>query len=533
MKSAHTKQIPNRLQPSSDGTLKRLFKRLTEARDSARNRAASPRPSEANSFRPSEETDVDKRFRPIPPLERPKPVTSSAAPDRDESEVSESAAPEHRPVSFAAGRTSRGVRPAVYALAILGGAVLSLMGYLLFTDSYRARTDLLITFGGTDDEAAERSFSREIRRLRSPALLHLTAHDVYTDRLLGTTGLSDTSEKRDTWGIAASNGAAGLPDPVKFVRLLADNLEITAERENQTAVVSLSGDDPAFVKTVLQSFVEQYKAETRKRSVGPRSEPPPPAALRDVAGARSRLKQLDAELHAVESKRKECRLALQLMKSGSGVFRGFAPADPSETSTPLGKFQSRIVELEIKKKALSPTFNPSSREVRAVEEEIRAVRESMKDWIRASLVFLTQKENALLSEKRNLEHAIRRAARPVESDKDEKTTNVGPDRASKTASVPYVIESPLTVHKPALVVASEYSADLYRRAGDGVRIAFDRIKREFTSFPFACRLDHLDRKRNVEQPAPAESPNTDARPRRELQSDAADALSSPDESITE
>jgi len=115
------------------------------------------------------------------------------------------------------------------------------------------------------------------------------------------------------------------------------------------------------------------------------------------------LNKVREQLQIVESQRNGCEVALNLMKDGKSVFSGFVP---ELADTGLGShkvFQARIAELELKRKSLLAKFTPKSREVRTVDEEIAAVRESFKECLAAYMAYLDQRKAYLIARRAELQ----------------------------------------------------------------------------------------------------------------------------------
>jgi len=104
------------------------------------------------------------------------------------------------------------------------------------------------------------------------------------------------------------------------------------------------------------------------------------------------------QLEKVELQEHGCKLALSLIDRGKGVFSGFVP-DAGMAGTPsLSQFQEKIVQLEIKKRALEVQFTPNAREVRAVDMEIQGVKRAMRECLVEHLEFLKKGKEQLLTQ---------------------------------------------------------------------------------------------------------------------------------------
>ena len=109
-----------------------------------------------------------------------------------------------------------------------------------------------------------------------------------------------------------------------------------------------------------------------------------------------RLQKIELQLH-------ECELVLQLLDSGKGAFSGFVPDNNITGISSLAKFQERIVQLEINKRALAVRFTPSSKEIQAIDVEIQGIKKAMRECVAANIRFFKKGRERLLAEKANLE----------------------------------------------------------------------------------------------------------------------------------
>ena len=105
---------------------------------------------------------------------------------------------------------------------------------------------------------------------------------------------------------------------------------------------------------------------------------------------------ISAHLQKIDFQERGSKLALQLIDSGKGVFSGFVP-DQSLTGVPsLTHFQDKIVQLEIKKRALATQYMPGSREIVVVDLEIQGVRSAMRECLVEHLQFLQKEKEQLV-----------------------------------------------------------------------------------------------------------------------------------------
>jgi hypothetical protein len=93
-----------------------------------------------------------------------------------------------------------------------------------------------------------------------------------------------------------------------------------------------------------------------------------------------------------------CQLALHFLQKGTGVFSGFVPDGNVTGITSLAQFQDRIVQLEIKKRALEVQFTPESREIRSLDLEIQGIKRAMRECLVEHIAFLKQGKERLLAQ---------------------------------------------------------------------------------------------------------------------------------------
>ena len=108
-------------------------------------------------------------------------------------------------------------------------------------------------------------------------------------------------------------------------------------------------------------------------------------------------------LQEIELRLRECELIIQLLDSGKGVFSGFVPENNITGISSLARFQEKIVQLEINKKALAVRFAPTSKEIQAIDLEIQGVKAAMRECVEANLRFFQKGREQLLDRKATAE----------------------------------------------------------------------------------------------------------------------------------
>ncbi len=124
------------------------------------------------------------------------------------------------------------------------------------------------------------------------------------------------------------------------------------------------------------------------------------------------LARIDTQLGKLDVQGKEYDLLLNLIASRRVVFRGFIPEGQAPELSFLPIFQSKIVELEIKKRALAVRYKPKSREIRAVAQEIDGVRDAMKEYVGENRVFVKKQKETLMARRAELEGLLQ-TMRPI------------------------------------------------------------------------------------------------------------------------
>lgn len=299
----------------------------------------------------------------------------------------------------ALAKTSAGITPARLAGLAALFALLGIISYFAFWDSYRVDTRLL--FFQRDNLAKVSpalSLEREVEMLKNLDLMVLFAGDVYGE-ISGAprNGARINDGKRSDLPKVVKNHFRSASDLGKW---LEKAISVDATISNGVAKVGLSlkGNDPELLKAVMAAYVSRY-AEHRlmleDQAARRISAEPQDNMLRDafpLAGPASE------QFQKIELQERGCELALKLIDHGKGVFSGFVP-DGSMAGTPsLSQFQEKIVQLEIKKRALEVQFTGNAREVRAVDLEIQGVKAAMRECLAEHLEFLKQGREQLLAQ---------------------------------------------------------------------------------------------------------------------------------------
>ncbi len=238
--------------------------------------------------------------------------------------------------------------------------------------------------------------------LKSPRISQLLARKLY-DR--GPACLpGQFVSQRGTQSRPTQLSRFGSPDDLE--KWLNKEICISSQVSGATAKVllRLRGDDPEFLRSVLDSYVCRY-ADYRRTLEAQSRDRFQQTQYKDRHAIDSNLAAtISSRLQKIELEERGCRLALQLINSGKGVFSGFV-SDVSLTGLPsLAPFQEKIVQLEIKKRSLATQFMPHSKELAAVDLEIQGMRSAMRECLAEHLHFLKKEKEQFYSEEKTLQH---------------------------------------------------------------------------------------------------------------------------------
>jgi hypothetical protein len=282
------------------------------------------------------------------------------------------------------------------ATIMLSIVVAGTVSYIAWSDSYHVETKLLLFDRDHSlSKSAGRTLEEEVEILKSPHILHLLSRELYDRRpqSLGPGG------NLRTVGSAPIKGLSKFGSPDDLEKWLFKKTCLSSEISGGMAKVALHlrGDDPAFLSSVLDAYICRYVDYRRTLEDKSWNQP---ARRREQHSAETKpTEAISAQLQKVEFQQRGSQLALQLIDSGKGVFSGFVP-DQSLTGVPsLTHFQDRIVQLEIKKRALLTQYMPGSKEIVVIDLEIQGVRSAMRECLAEHLQFLKKEREQLLAQK--------------------------------------------------------------------------------------------------------------------------------------
>jgi hypothetical protein len=223
---------------------------------------------------------------------------------------------------------------------------------------------------------------------------------------------SDFRQPSRTEAVGSVSEASDVPKSCRtFQGCCGANLPGVSFAQQRDLPIAAASHGVVDACVTLCNDIRTYLAPNEKvpeRIETEKSEPKPPVASLE--------KVLD-QLQALEAQRKGCELALELMKNGNSVFSGFMPEPAGGGVESLKVFQAKIAELEIKRKSLATRFTPQSNELRVVNEEMAAVRETMRECLTEYIAFLNRKKDYLAATKLKLEGKEKSVAGRSEEEK--------------------------------------------------------------------------------------------------------------------
>jgi type II secretory pathway pseudopilin PulG len=300
-------------------------------------------------------------------------------------------------------------KPLRYTALIATVVVAMALFYLFSCDPYTVETTIVYQYGDQrPHNPPALTLDEEIRILSSPEVSSGFAQALYEPSV----NLPESGSKVRFCSQDSTQEGLGRPlernrkfqDTDRFLEWFSEKLSAVSKPSAVGSVISLrlSGEDPEFLKAVLEKHVRiyaQYRRalEARRTSYFSQvSRDPDPTSDLDP------LKSVNAELEKLESQQRGCELALRHIKSNKGVFSGFVPASNLLGIPSVARFQQRIVDLEIKKRSLAVKFTSRSREIREVNLEIRGIKSAMKEYIAAHLSYLKEGRASLVARKQRL-----------------------------------------------------------------------------------------------------------------------------------
>lgn len=270
-------------------------------------------------------------------------------------------------------------------IAVVGSMVL----FGIFSgDPYTVETTVTYLYGNSNpDDPPALSLDEEIRILGSQEIVSGLARNLFHPAM----GFSVSRQQLPFFGQASmkdvlshvSNNRWKFEDTNQFFEWFSEKLATSPNSSKRASEVtlSLSGDDPDFLKLLLKSHVRLYAEYRRALETRRRTDFRQIAVNRRPACAPERVLSLDRQLEKFEIQERGCQLALKLLAGNRGVFSGFVPGASLVGIPAVARFQEKIVDLEIEKRALAVKFTPKSPEIRKVGMQIRGIKTAMKECL--------------------------------------------------------------------------------------------------------------------------------------------------------
>ncbi len=334
--------------------------------------------------------------------------------------------------------------------------------YLAVANTCSVETKLL--FISSDlKQPTNAALDQEVQLLKNPNVLLLLAQLPAKNNQ--DCALNDDSPCGKGWNMEATSyevghadqlaTSAGFSNYADFVRWISSNLAVDykATDGNATASLRLSGEDPDFLKAVLNGYVQCYadyrrSVEEELTSPAPQENPKNPS-----------LDNVNDQLQKTDLQYRECDLALKLIDARPGVFSGFVPDSQMSGIPSLSHFQKRILELEINKRQLNVKFTPNSREIKTLDSEIRQIKLAMRECLAEHMFFLKKNRELLLAQKQDFEKKAQGSSKRLKSPCSGKMPN-GDSRFYVTQTLQVIQEKPSVYSKALSVKTGELKNSL-------------------------------------------------------------------------
>lgn len=288
----------------------------------------------------------------------------------------------------------------VTLLLVLLGSVC--VGLLVHMDRYLAETELVfIKPNGNAPKGMPWFVEEELHKLKSFDVAYRVANAVSSmpDAPSRTTPvawepyneqiLPDTSD-------FPSSGLAGW---------LLRHLSVEVYRADDMAkvILSLSGDDPAFLKALLQAYATHYIDSRHELGLPVGNAGGPTRATPRQEKSHELESTIDEELSRMDMLQRHCELALKLLDSGKSPFSGFAPTSVVSSMASLNHINEELVKLAIERNRLKTRYLPASREIREIDQQIMGLKGIMREYMVQQLTFLRGNRQQALARKKQLE----------------------------------------------------------------------------------------------------------------------------------
>lgn len=377
--------------------------------------------------------------------------------------------------------------------ALLLLAVIGVILWLAGNDHYEAQSDLLfVPEKMSEGQTTNWSLDKEASALKSSGLLYAFSEAMFS----GNSNNNRFGSERLTKTYKANFKSEG-----KFIKWLSQNMSVTAHNNRGFVSLSLTGDDPLFLKGILDSYVgfySYYRPEMIQEEMNLsklQEQSPGKINAPELENIEKRQLKLNSQIQ-------ETQLALNMMKSGNGPFRGFLASDNAAKIPSIASFQSKIVELELKKKELEVRYRKGSRELRSINEQMDGVRRAMMECVAERIRFLKIKADQLERTRKNMLAKANTAAKKSPAKKVQKQPLVAGDlnipgsreKAPKIGDGLYLVETAHIVKIPAKERLRNLFKYLAGYTGASANQWSVSWKKTLTSYPFTSDVPGWDKK---------------------------------------
>lgn len=295
---------------------------------------------------------------------------------------------------------------------------------------------------------------KEIEILKKPSMIFASGVPGTTEKPVRTEGVEwRTEATAHDQGWAVSNCAEDSTNGMRLANRIAEHLMVEPIISADKAIVKLqlSGEDPAFLKQALNSYVKKFteyrrivEEETANLNNSSRSQ--------EHSGNVS--EQLADQIQKLDIQLRECELAMKIPAQRKGVFSGFISGGTINSIPALAHFQDKIVKLEINKRALSVHFTPGSREIKNIDAEIGELKNAMRECLSEHLHFLHKSKEILVAKKQEVE-----SRRAESTEKKSQCTGVFPNGDTWffiNTGLHIIQDQPVVSRRPIVQRAKEY-----------------------------------------------------------------------------
>ncbi len=376
--------------------------------------------------------------------------------------------------------------------ALLLLAVIGVILWLAGNNHYEARSDLLFVpekMSGV--QGIGWSLDSEASALKSSGLVYAFSETMFNGKV---------NNQQMSSPYIAEAYKANFKSEGKFIKWLSKNMSVIARSDEGFVSLSLTGDDPELLKRVLDNYVgfySHYRPAIIEEHVSlGKLQDQVPGKINTPA-----VKTIENRLVKLNSQIQETQLALDMMKSGNGPFRGFLASDNAANIPSIASFQSKIVELELKKKELEVRYKKGSRELRSINEQMDGVRRAMMECVAERARFLKIKADQLEKTKKKMlantsaGPGKRRTKKMRQKPVNAENLNIplSQEKAPQIGDGLYLVETAHIVKIPAKERLRNLFNYLAGYTGASANQWSGSWKKTFTSYPFTSDVPGWER----------------------------------------